>query len=160
MALVIGFAGYSNSGKTTVVSQLIKILVDRGYKVAVVKHAAHGYDVDIPGKDSWLHYQAGAENVTVVGPGVMTSHQRLEKPPTIVELLDQAGHVDIMLVEGFKDQMENKILVYRPESSGIGVYPEGEYLAFISEHDLPLSIPRFKFTEMELLADYIVKQKQ
>lgn len=160
MALVIGFAGYSNSGKTTVVSQLIKILSGRGYKVAAIKHAAHGYDIDIPGKDSWTHYQAGASRVTVIGPGVMTTHQRIEKPPVLKELLEEMQDIDILLIEGFKGESGKKILVYRPESSGEGLYPKGEYLAVVGDYDLIPAIPRFEFAQMESLADFIIQQNE
>ena len=57
---IIGLAGWSGSGKTTLVTRVIPVLVRRGLKVATVKHAHHEFDTDQPGKDSWLHRQAGA----------------------------------------------------------------------------------------------------
>ena len=57
---IIGLAGWSGSGKTTLVTSVIPVLVKRGLKVATVKHAHHDFDTDQPGKDSWLHRQAGA----------------------------------------------------------------------------------------------------
>ena len=63
---VIGLAGWSGSGKTTLVTKVIPVLVGRGLKVATVKHAHHEFDIDQPGKDSWLHRQAGASEVAIV----------------------------------------------------------------------------------------------
>ena len=63
---IIGLAGWSGSGKTTLVIKVIPVLVERGLKVATVKHAHHDFDTDQPGKDSWLHRRAGASEVAVV----------------------------------------------------------------------------------------------
>ena len=63
---IIGLAGWSGSGKTTLVTKVIPVLVKRGLKVATVKHAHHEFDIDQPGKDSWLHRQAGASEVAIV----------------------------------------------------------------------------------------------
>ena len=63
---IIGLAGWSGSGKTTLVTSVIPVLVKRGLKVATVKHAHHEFDTDQPGKDSWLHRQAGASEVAIV----------------------------------------------------------------------------------------------
>ena len=57
---VIGLAGWSGSGKTRLLSALIPVLAARGLRVSTVKHAHHAFDVDVPGKDSWTHRQAGA----------------------------------------------------------------------------------------------------
>ena len=62
---VFGLAGWSGSGKTTLVTKVIPVLVGRGLKVATVKHAHHEFDIDRPGKDSWLHREAGACEVVV-----------------------------------------------------------------------------------------------
>ena len=64
-AAVIGLAGWSGAGKTTLLSRLIPLLVTRGVKVATIKHAHHAFDVDHPGKDSYVHREAGASEVIV-----------------------------------------------------------------------------------------------
>ena len=60
---ILSFVGRSNSGKTTLIERVIPELVRAGYKVATVKHAGHGFDLDTEGKDSWRHKQAGASSV-------------------------------------------------------------------------------------------------
>ena len=67
MAGVVSVVGHANTGKTTLIAGLISSLAARGYRVAVVKHAAHGYEIDSRGKDSWQFFQAGANRVLVVG---------------------------------------------------------------------------------------------
>ena len=63
---ILSFVGRSNSGKTTLIERVIPELVRAGYKVATVKHAGHGFDLDTEGKDSWRHKQAGASSVVII----------------------------------------------------------------------------------------------
>ncbi len=62
---VIGLAGWSGAGKTTLLSRLIPYLIAEGLRVSTIKHAHHDFDVDVPGKDSWIQRQAGATEVLV-----------------------------------------------------------------------------------------------
>ncbi len=156
MTRVIGFTGYSNSGKTTVISNLIKIFNNRGLKVAAVKHASHGYEIDTPGKDSWQHYNAGAARVIVLGPDSITTHQRLATRPPLQEILEGIIDMDIILVEGFKQEVNPRILLYRPGDQDEPIFPPGTYEAVISDTDIPTELPRFRFDELEKVADFIL----
>ena len=62
---IIGLAGWSGSGKTTLVTKLIPCLKARGKLVSTLKHAHHGFDLDTPGKDSFMHRAAGATEVII-----------------------------------------------------------------------------------------------
>src|SRR6185369_10881752 len=62
---VLGITGWSGSGKTTLLIRLIPVLVQRGLRIATLKHEHHDFDVDIPGKDSYEHRKAGASEVIV-----------------------------------------------------------------------------------------------
>lgn len=157
MAHVIGITGYANSGKTTLIARLISIFSSRGLKTASVKHAAHGYDLDQPGRDSWLHYNAGADQVIVVGPDSMTRRQRLERTPALQEIIDSISPVDLILVEGFKNEVNPRILIYQPQSQQDRDYPPGQYLAAITDEKVNLDIPVFGLEQIEELADFIVE---
>ncbi len=160
MSKIMGLVGYSNSGKTTVISNLTRIFSQQGLRVASVKHASHGYQIDIPGKDSYQHFQAGAARVVLIGPDSMTIHQRLTTIPPLQEILQEMRDIDIILVEGFKPEVSPKILVYRPEGQKDPGFPPGEYEALISDSELPLGIKRFTFGEMEKVADFILNHDQ
>ena len=86
---VIGLAGWSGSGKTTLITKVIPVLVGRGLKVATIKHAHHEFDIDRPGKDSWLHREAGASEVVVASSRrwALVHELRNEKEPPLAELL-------------------------------------------------------------------------
>jgi len=117
---IIGLAGWSGSGKTTVALKLIAALKGRGLRVATLKHAHHGFDVDVPGKDSFAHRQAGADEV-IVASSQRIAHM-IEAPlpdpddrRTLASLLPRLGVVDVVVVEGFKTAPHPKLEIYRPE---------------------------------------------
>jgi molybdopterin-guanine dinucleotide biosynthesis protein MobB len=154
----VSLVGYSNSGKTTVMVSLIKILENRGYKVAAVKHAAHGYILDHPGTDSWQYAEAGADQVVVVGPKSSTSHEFFPQEKSLEQILDRIKDVDIILVEGFKREPGPKIEVFRREIFPDRITMAGRLLAIVSDTEITGETPQFSFAQCEDLADLIVRQ--
>src|SRR5262245_1520292 len=112
---IFGLAGWSGSGKTTLMTALIPELVSRGVTVSTVKHAHHAFDIDQPGKDSWFHRQAGAEEVMIASDHrwALMHELRGAPEPSLDELLLRLSPVDLVLVEGFKRHAHPKIEVYR-----------------------------------------------
>ncbi|MCX7309241.1 MAG: molybdopterin-guanine dinucleotide biosynthesis protein B, partial [Afipia sp.] len=78
---VIGLAGWSGAGKTTLLTQLIPIFTAEGLRVSTIKHAHHKFDVDVPGKDSWRHREAGATEVLVASGRRWALMHELRKAP-------------------------------------------------------------------------------
>jgi molybdopterin-guanine dinucleotide biosynthesis protein B len=115
MMKVIGLAGWSGAGKTTLLAGVIPHLLGQGLRVSVIKHAHHSFDVDIPGKDSWVHRQSGAEEVLVSsGKRWALMHElRGAAEPLLPELLKKMSRVDLVVVEGFKSEPHRKIEVHR-----------------------------------------------
>src|ERR1700744_1192131 len=101
---VVGLAGWSGSGKTTLITKVIPVLVGRGLKIATIKHAHHEFDIDRPGKDSWLHREAGAGEVRAGSSrrGALVHELREEPDPSLAELLAKLGAADLVIIEGFK----------------------------------------------------------
>lgn len=112
---VIGLAGWSGAGKTTLVAKLLPALIARGLRVSTIKHAHHAFDLDRSGKDSWVHRQSGAAEVLVSsGRRWALMHElRGEEEPGLPELLDKLSRADLVLVEGFKSEPYPKIEVHR-----------------------------------------------
>ncbi len=112
---VIGFAGWSGAGKTTLIVRLIPELLRRGLSVSTIKHAHHAFDVDSPGKDSFEHRAAGAHEVLVASSARLALMRELRgaAEPSLADLLRMMAPVDLVLVEGFKREALPKIEVYR-----------------------------------------------
>ncbi|MEZ5662027.1 MAG: molybdopterin-guanine dinucleotide biosynthesis protein B [Burkholderiaceae bacterium] len=132
---VVGFAGFSGAGKTTLVEGVIAALRQRGLRVSVVKHAHHEFDIDHPGKDTWRHREAGAYEVVAASAGRMALVRTFEQPQALTAHdLIRALHpgVDWVLVEGFKDSNLLKIEVWRPSTERPARYPDDPFIVAIA----------------------------
>ncbi len=114
--LVLGLVGWSGSGKTTLLKKLLPLFKAQGLRVATLKHAHHEFDVDIPGKDSWEHRRAGAQEVIVCSSRrwVQMHELRDEPEPMLAALLQKVSPCDLVLIEGFKRELHPKLEVHRP----------------------------------------------
>lgn len=112
---IIGLAGYSGSGKTSLISKAIPRLIARGLKVSTLKHAHHEFDVDQPGKDSHAHRMAGATEVLVASSRrwALVHELRGEAEPSLAALLDKLAPVDLVIIEGYKGAPHPKLEVHR-----------------------------------------------
>jgi molybdopterin-guanine dinucleotide biosynthesis protein B len=131
---VIGLAGWSGAGKTTLLSRVIPHFRQQGLRVSVIKHAHHSFDVDVPGKDSWVHRQSGAEEV-LVSSGVrwaLMHELRGTAEPGLPELLNKLSRVDLVVVEGFKSEPHRKIEVHRTANGKALLFPDDPAIAGIA----------------------------
>ena len=143
---VIGLAGWSGAGKTTLLTQLIPHFTAEGLKVSTVKHAHHKFDVDVPGKDSWRHRQAGATEVLVASARrwVLMHELRNAPEPRLTELLEKMTRVDLIIVEGFKSGSHPKIEVHWAANGRPLMFPQdNDIVGVVSdiepETDLPVA---------------------
>lgn len=123
---VIGLAGWSGAGKTTLLKRVIPHLLKEGLRVSVIKHAHHEFDVDVPGKDSWVHRQAGATEVLVSSTKrwALMRELRGATEPRLQELLAKMAPVDLVLVEGFKREPHRKIEIHRVANEKPWLFPD------------------------------------
>lgn len=112
---IFGIVGRKNSGKTHLVTRLVALAAQRGLRVSTVKHAHHAFDVDQPGKDSYRHREAGAHQVLVASAQrwALLHELRGAPEPSLPALLQQLAPCDLVLVEGFKREVEQRLEVYR-----------------------------------------------
>ena len=131
---VIGLAGWSGAGKTTLLARLIPHFQAGGLRVSVIKHAHHSFDVDVPGKDSWVHRQSGAVEVLVSsGKRWALMHElRGAAEPRLPELLIKLSRVDLVVVEGFKSEPHRKIEVHRLANGKPLMFPDDPAIAGIA----------------------------
>ncbi len=116
--------GWSGSGKTTLLVAVLPLLRQAGLRVSTIKHAHHGMELDIPGKDSFRHREAGAEEVLVVGGQRWALLREAPETPDPVALAGRLAPVDLVLVEGFKSSGLKQIEVHRVSLGKPPLWPE------------------------------------
>ncbi len=160
---ILGLAGWSGAGKTTLLARLIPPLRADGLRLAVIKHAHHHFDVDYPGKDSYVLREAGALEILVSSGRRRVLIQ--EKPPTPdpvlrdeLAQLDQS-RLDLVLVEGFRDEIFPKLEVFRSGVDRGFRFPEDQaVLALASDLPPPADarpLPRFDLDDIPAILDFV-----
>ncbi len=157
---LIGLAGWSGSGKTTLMTKLIPALANRGLKVSTIKHAHHAFDIDQPGKDSWLHRQAGATEVLVASANrfALIHELRGAPEPTLDELVARLGPADIVVVEGFRHGALRKIEIFRPELGKPPLHPDDPMTVAVASPEPidGLALPWLPLNDAEAIAGFIL----
>jgi molybdopterin-guanine dinucleotide biosynthesis protein B len=158
---ILGLGGWSGAGKTTLLAKLIPELIRRGISVSTMKHAHHGFDVDQPGKDSYVHRQAGATEVLIASEKrwALMHELRQASEPKAAELAKHMSPVDLLLVEGFKREPHDKLEIYRAENAKpLLSTDDPTYVAILS--DTPVSntkLPVIDLNDVPAIADFIAK---
>lgn len=162
---ILGFAAFSGTGKTTLLTQTIPILKHHGVRTGLIKHSHHNFQIDQPGKDSFRLREAGASPVMLV-----STHRRAiiteispEQEPRLddqLKLLDQSG-LDLILVEGFKAEQFPKIELHRPSLNKPLLYPNDPNIIAIAS-DCALETPDYliqlDINQPEIIAAFILNQ--
>lgn len=159
---VLGFAAYSNSGKTTLLRKLIPRLSSRGTRCALVKHAHHEFDIDYPGKDSYELRKAGAGQV-LVGSGerwAMVVETHSGRDPELTDFLSRIDRsaADLILVEGFRDLAFPKVAIHRQSQDRPPLQQNDEFIiAVVSDvaSQLTCTTPVFDIEDSEGLVEFI-----
>ena len=156
---IIGLAGWSGSGKTTLITKVIPVLAGRGLKIATVKHAHHEFDIDQPGKDSWLHRASGASEVLVTSSRrwALIHELRGEPEPPLEDILAKLAPADLIIVEGFKRRAHPKLEVYRAAVGKPLLYPDDDCIvAIASDEALPrVPLPVLQLDDIESVANVL-----
>ena len=161
---VLGVAGWSGSGKTHLLTRLIPLLVARGLKIATLKHAHHGFDVDQPGKDSYAHRAAGASEVIVSSARRWVQMHELASEPeaTLAQLLRRVSPCDLVLVEGFKTQRHPKLEVFRQALGMEPLYPRDDRIvAVAADRAFPgARVPVVNLNDSAAIADLVYTRSE
>ncbi|UCC60655.1 MAG: molybdopterin-guanine dinucleotide biosynthesis protein B [Dehalococcoidia bacterium] len=156
MVPIIGVVGKSGVGKTYVMGKLVAELKSRGYRVATIKHSAHDVNLDLEGKDSWHHAQAGSDAVVISSPHRFAIIRTMDHDSSLAELSRFIGpDFDIVLAEGFKQNKVPKIEVHRKEMGSDLVSEQEELLAIVTDEMLEMDIPQYSTEDSRSLVDLI-----
>ena len=157
---VIGLVGWSGAGKTTLLTRLIPHFNAQGLRVSVIKHAHHQFEVDVPGKDSWRHREAGAAEVLVSSANrwALMHELRGAPEPRLPELLDKLSSVDLVVVEGFKREPHRKIEVHRSTNGKPLLFPDDPGIVGIAtDTSIETRLPTVHLDDIEAAAALLLR---
>jgi len=158
MPPVVSIVGRKNAGKTTLVERLLPELVERGWRVGTLKHDVHGFQMDHPGKDTYRHFQAGAEAVVIFTDEQLAVNRRLRAPLSLADAVEQyLPDVDLVVTEGFKSGGAPKIEVRRAGLGQPPLQPRPEHLIAVAADDPALAeeLEPLALDDVSAIADFI-----
>lgn len=163
---LVGFCAFSGTGKTTLLTRLLPLLNNRGLRIGVVKHAHHRFDIDHPGKDSFELRLAGASQMLVASRKRMAwvKETQENRPEPVLEealLALETEHLDLVLVEGFKQAAIPKIELYRASLGKPLMYPAMSNIIAIATDaplaDKSISLPLLNLNQPVEIAEFIIE---
>ena len=156
--IVLGFAAYSGSGKTTLIERLLPRFKADGLRVAVVKQSHHDVEVDQPGKDSWRHRQAGAQQILLTSPHRWMLVEELDgqPEPSLERLLTRLSPCDLVLVEGFRHGAHAKLEIHRDAVGQPWLYPDDPNVLAVIGDPPPTPIRHFALDDIPGIYRYIL----
>ena len=155
---VFAFAAYSGTGKTTVIEKIVLELKARGLRVAVIKHDGHRFEIDHEGKDSWRFAHAGAD-ITIISSQEKTAYIE-QRELSLRQLIDMVHDVDLILVEGHKNETLPQIGIAR-RATGKGFTADlSRFMAVITDmEEIETTLPRFTFEDIQGVTDFIMQNR-
>ncbi|MEW5947755.1 MAG: molybdopterin-guanine dinucleotide biosynthesis protein B [bacterium] len=156
MIPLVSIIGAPGSGKTELITALIKELAKLGRTAGTIKHHAHEGGFDVEGKDSWRHAEAGADEVCVASPTHLAFFRKTGKELSPGEVASWyfAG-ADIILTEGYRSADTPKIEIIRDAKGAAPEAGEGELIAVVSDGKVATGAPVFGRKETARLAGFI-----
>ena len=159
---VMAFVAHSGTGKTTLVEALVALAFERGLRVGALKHDAHRFEIDRPGKDSHRFASAGAEVTIIASDEKMAMVRRHESCPAVDEIIARyADDLDLVLVEGWKTSNLPRIEIHRP-SLGRPLLSVGHprLMAVASDAPLDVDVPVIGLNDPATVLDFILEQDE
>jgi molybdopterin-guanine dinucleotide biosynthesis adapter protein len=158
MMKVLHIVGRKNHGKTKLIVELVEELTKRGHSVGTIKHCAHQHDIDTPGKDSYVHREAGATPVAVVTPDLVAVYaQRQDGEEAYGQFRGAFDHCDLVLIEGDASGPGPKFEVWRAGNETAPIASEREGISGIVTDDaVDLGLPVWPRNDVSGLADQVM----
>jgi len=157
MTPILTFIGWHNSGKTTVIREVVRRLRDRGYKIAVIKSTKHrGLNLDSPGSDSYLYGKDGIESVALICPDELILFQENTGENLKHLAFRLFPDADLVIGEGFKHASGiPKIEVTRADESKEPLRESvSDVRAVVSDYEVSFD-KIFKTSRIAELTDFI-----
>ncbi len=162
--IIMAFVAWSGTGKTTLVESLVKLGTQENLKVGALKHDAHRFEIDTPGKDSHRFTSAGAVSTMIVSAEKLALVQRHDSPPPVQELIAaHFSHCDLILVEGWKMSNLPRIEVHRPRLGHSLLCrtetPDPHLVAVASDGPVEVDIPVLDLNDPAAILAFILEKR-
>jgi len=150
----------SGTGKTTLIEALIPILKEKNYNIGVLKHDAHKFEIDKEGKDSYRFVKAGADRMVISSKEKIAMIEKLKEEKDLEEILELFVGMDLVIIEGYKNNGYPKIEVHRKEVDQ-KLLCENEsldrtkFLAVATDEKLNLDIEQLDINDVNKIAEFI-----
>lgn len=159
MVPIVSFVGRHNSGKTTVLVEVIKHLKQEGIETAVIKHASHSLAIQ-PITDSDRLFDAGAGTVYVTSPDISIHYSRHYSERSLFEIYEGISKgVDLVITEGYKKETTRKIEVIRQDIDPKPLQLEN-LIARVCDFHVDHQVPEFTFEQYTEIARFIIETFQ
>jgi len=160
--IIVGIVGWKNSGKTYFASKIINKLKIKNYRVASIKHAHHEFDIDHKDTDSYIHREAGSSQVIVSSSKRWAKITELNnsKELSLNDLLNQLSEIDIVIVEGFKNDNHPKIEIIKKGNDDYLFKKISNIIAVVSEEKIYTDLKQFKKNEIDNIVNFILEDKK
>ncbi|MBK0399267.1 molybdopterin-guanine dinucleotide biosynthesis protein B [Limibaculum sp. M0105] len=159
---IYGVIGWKNAGKTTLVERLVAEISSRGYSVSTLKHTHHLVDLDRPGKDSYRHREAGAQQVVLASSSrwALMTELRGGPEPALESLIARLDPVDIVIVEGWKRDRHPKVEAWRAETGQPLIAMDDPTVRAVATNDHPPKghgRPVIGLDDIPAIADFVLE---
>jgi len=150
------FTGWPNSGKTTLIIQLIKKFKQKNKKVIAIKHAPHKYHLEPDAKDSTKFLDAGCDEVYLVSKSEILNMKKINQKNQIFDIIDsKLGEVDILLLEGLYRNDIPVIEVFNSRENDQLKFSMDKLTAIVSEEPITRDIPVFKHQDIDKIVKFM-----
>lgn len=156
---IISVVGNSGAGKTTLLEKLIRELKGRGYRVAAIKHDAHNFEIDYPGKDTYRLAEAGSDVVMISAARRLALLEKVDKERSLDDMAAMVSdRVDVIFTEGYRRAAKVKIEVSRRDLGSKLVAPPQDLLALVTDQQFEVDVPHFGLDDAEGVVDLIERR--
>ena len=159
----LAFVAWSGTGKTTLIEAVIGLATERGLRVGALKHDAHRFEIDRPGKDSHRFTAAGARTTVLVADDKLALVRQHDSAPPLDDLLAEFGTgLDLVLVEGWKNSDLPRIEVFRPDL-GRPLLCRGDHIdphlvAVAADGPVAVDVPVLDLNDPPVVLDFILER--
>jgi molybdopterin-guanine dinucleotide biosynthesis protein B len=155
----ISVVGNSGAGKTTFLEKLIRELKRRGYRVAAIKHDAHNFQMDHPGKDTYRLAEAGSDVVMISAAHRLALLENVGGERSLDDLVAMVSdRVDVILTEGYRQAAKAKIEVSRRDFGSELVATPQDLLALVTDQRFEVDVPHFELDDAQGVADLLERR--